>query len=198
MDKKQIQEQRIKGYFIQATKDLLKGEGLRVVSVRNIADRAGYSYATLYNYFKDVKDLIFECVKDFQEECEEMVIAETKDSQRGLIKIKAIIKSYIKYYIQYPGIFELFYIEKVNELQGKQQTVEIINTFLDKLCNEEWNYCISNNVVSMDDAMLKRRQLKYLVTGMLLLYISRRHPASYKEFMDDVEAQLNNILALQA
>ncbi len=72
MERKQIQEQRIKNYFIQATKDLLKGEGLRTVSVRNIADRAGYSYATLYNYFKDVKDLVFECVKDFQEECEEI------------------------------------------------------------------------------------------------------------------------------
>jgi len=196
MERKQIQEQRIKGYFIQATKDLLKGEGLRMVSVRNIADRAGYSYATLYNYFKDVKDLVFECVKDFQEECEEMVITKTKDSPQGLEKIKAITKSYIKYFVQYPGIFELFYTEKVTELQNKQQTVEMINTFLDKLTNDEWNYCISENLVSMDEAILKRGQLKYLVTGLLLLYISRRHPSSYQDFMNDVESQLNSVLGL--
>ena len=196
MKRKQIQEQRIKNYFIQATKDLLKGEGLRTVSVRNIADRAGYSYATLYNYFKDVKDLVFECVKDFQEECEEMIITETKNSSQGLEKIKAITKSYIKYFVQYPGIFELFYTEKVTELQNKQQTVEMINTFLDKLTNDEWNYCITNNIVSMNEAMLKRSQLKYLVTGLLLLYISRRHPSSYQDFMDDVESQLNSVLGL--
>jgi AcrR family transcriptional regulator len=194
MERKQIQEQRIKNYFIQATKDLLKGEGLRTVSVRNIADRAGYSYATLYNYFKDVKDLVFECVKDFQEECEEMIITETKDSPQGLGKIKAITKSYIKYFVQYPGIFELFYTEKVTELQNKQQTVEMINTFLDKLTNDEWNYCITNSIVSMNEAMLKRSQLKYLVTGLLLLYISRRHPSSYQDFMNDVESQLNSVL----
>ena len=196
MERKQIQEQRIKNYFIQATKDLLKGEGLRTVSVRNIADRAGYSYATLYNYFKDVKDLVFECVKDFQEECEEMIITETKNSSQGLEKIKAITKSYIKYFVQYPGIFELFYTEKVTELQNKQQTVEMINTFLDKLTNDEWNYCITNNIVSMNEAMLKRSQLKYLVTGLLLLYISRRHPSSYQDFMNDVESQLNSVLGL--
>ena len=196
MKRKQIQEQRIKNYFIQATKDLLKGEGLRTVSVRNIADRAGYSYATLYNYFKDVKDLVFECVKDFQEECEEMIITETKNSSQGLEKIKAITKSYIKYFVQYPGIFELFYTEKVTELQNKQQTVEMINTFLDKLTNDEWNYCITNNIVSMNEAMLKRSQLKYLVTGLLLLYISRRHPSSYQDFMNDVESQLNSVLGL--
>ena len=62
MEKKQIQEQRIKSYFIQATKEILKGEGLKCISVRNIADKAGYSYATLYNYFKDVQDLIHEMV----------------------------------------------------------------------------------------------------------------------------------------
>jgi len=196
MERKQIQEQRIKGYFIQATKDLLKGEGLRMVSVRNIADRAGYSYATLYNYFKDVKDLVFECVQDFQKECEEMIITDTKDSPQGLEKIKTITKSYIKYFVQYPGIFELFYTEKVTELQNKQQTVEMINTFLDKLTNDEWNYCISENLVSMDEAILKRGQLKYLVTGLLLLYISRRHPSSYQDFMNDVESQLNSVLGL--
>ncbi len=98
--------------------------------------------------------------------------------------------------MQYPGIFELFYTEKVTELQNKQQTVEMINTFLDKLTNDEWNYCITNNIVSMNEAMLKRSQLKYLVTGLLLLYISRRHPSSYQDFMNDVESQLNSVLGL--
>jgi AcrR family transcriptional regulator len=69
MKNKEIQEQRMRGYFIQATKNILKGEGLKSISVRNIADQAGYSYATLYNYFKDVNELIFLCVNDFQEEC---------------------------------------------------------------------------------------------------------------------------------
>ena len=41
MQKKEIQEQRIKGYFIEAAKEMLKGEGLKSISVRNIAERAG-------------------------------------------------------------------------------------------------------------------------------------------------------------
>jgi len=105
MGNKEIQEQRMKNYFIQATKEILKGEGLKCISVRNVADRAGYSYATLYNYFKDIKDLIFECVVDFQQECEEFVKAESKKSSAGKEKIKAVTTAYIKYFIQYPGIF---------------------------------------------------------------------------------------------
>ena len=60
MKNKELQEQRMKGYFLQATKDMLKSEGLKSVNVRAIADRAGYSYATLYNYFKDINDLKYD------------------------------------------------------------------------------------------------------------------------------------------
>ncbi|MDD5061870.1 MAG: TetR/AcrR family transcriptional regulator, partial [Candidatus Marinimicrobia bacterium] len=123
MIKKEIQEQRIRGYFIEATKELLKGEGLKSVSVRNIADRAGYSYATLYNYFNDAKDLIFVCVKDFQVECAAFVRNETTQGGHGIEKIKAIINAYVKYFVQYPGIFELFFLEKVADISSKQSTI---------------------------------------------------------------------------
>ena len=116
MNKREVQSQRIRGYFIQATKDILRGEGLRGISVRNISDQAGYSYATLYNYFSDIKELIFICVKDFQEECKELVQQETMQMEQGIPRIKQTINGFIKYFIQYPGIFELFYLEGLSDL----------------------------------------------------------------------------------
>ena len=155
-DNKKIQEERMKGYFVEATKKILKGEGLKAVNVRNIASEAGYSYATLYNYFKDVKDLVFECVKDFQNECEEIVRNETKKNKRGLEKIKNISKSYIKFFVQYPGIFELFYLERLSDLGYKSQLPKNIYNQLDKLCEEEWNYCVDNNECTFDELEIKK------------------------------------------
>lgn len=197
MGNKEIQEERMRGYFIQATKDLLKGEGLRSISVRNIADRAGYSYATLYNYFSDVKDLIFECVKDFQDEAAEFIASEVGEEQRGLEKIRGITEAYMKYFVQYPGIFELFYIEKTSDIARQQTTIEMIYTFLNRLCEDEWNYSTENRIISQDDANIMRNQLQYEVLGMLLLYITRKHPASYGEFRQIARIQLNRILGLE-
>lgn len=197
MGNKEIQEQRMKGYFIEASKDILKGEGLKSISVRNIAERAGYSYATLYNYFSDVKDLIFECVVDFQEECEVFIKAETKKSQPGLEKIKAVAKAYMKYFIQYPGIFELFFLEKTSDLARKQNTAELIYTFFDKVCAEQWDYCIQNKIVKKIEVELMKQTLKNMVAGLLLFYINRRQPATYKEFTELTEMQLNNILKIK-
>lgn len=193
MGNKEIQEQRMKGYFIQAAKEILSGEGLRNISVRNIAERAGYSYATLYNYFKDVKDLIFECVRDFQTECEEYVRKETKNNARGKEKIEAIVRAYVKYFVQYPGIFELFFLEKINDIGSKEVTIDLICNFLDRLCAEEWDYCVSKKVYSPKAASIKRKQIIYTTSGLLLLYINRRYPPAYRDFLNTLDEQLDAV-----
>jgi len=182
LDKKEIQEQRMKGYFIQATKEMLKGEGLKSLSVRKIADRAGYSYATMYHYFKDVQELIFVCVQDFQDECRDMVEAGTKGLLPGKEKISAKVSLYIQFFIDYPGIFELFYLEKMNDIERKQPVSALIYTFLTRLCQPEWEYCINQGVFSRDEALARQKELNYAVTGMMLHYLNRRQPADYKDF----------------
>ena len=194
MANKAIQEQRMKGYFIQAAKEILKGEGLKSVSVRNIADQAGYSYATLYNYFKDLKGLFFECIKEFQDECEEYVVNETKKVPRGAEKIKAISKAYAKYFIQYPSVFELFYLEKISDIEGKQSISDLICDFHDRLCAQEWDYCVKNEIVGLGQANSMRSILKYQVPGLLLLYLNRSNPVDYAEFMTILDKQLEKIV----
>ena len=194
MNKKEIQEQRMRGYFIQATKEILRGEGLVCVSVRNVADKAGYSYATLYNYFKDIKELIFLCVKDFQEECIEFINSETNSLEPGIEKIKGIIKAYNKYFIQYHGIFELFFIERISGIGSKHPTIDLIYKSLDDLCIKEWEYCMNNGLLKKDEFSIIKDQIKFTVTGMLLFFINRRRPDSYEEFMSILDIQIDRIL----
>jgi AcrR family transcriptional regulator len=194
MERKEIQEQRMRGYFIEATREILKGEGIRSVNVRAIAERAGYSYATLYNYFKDIKELVFICVRDFQLEAETLIKEKTKKSPRGTEKIRDIVKAYIEYFTQYPGIFELFFLEKMSSISGKQPTAALIFTFLDRLTTEEWNYCIEKEIFTAKKSSIRIKNLNFLVTGMLLMYMNRMHPESYSQFVDEVDAQLRFIL----
>ncbi len=190
-----IQEERMRGYFIQATKKILKGEGLKSVNVRNIAKDAGYSYATLYNYFKDVKELVFECAKEFQLECEEAIKHDTQKSEPGISKIKDITHSYIKYFVQYPGIFELFFLERVNDLGYNNPTISLVYSFLDRLCEDEWNYCIEMKICSKNEAKLKKETLKNTTVGILLFYLNRYSPSNYKDFIEITNRQLNSILS---
>ena len=190
MEKKEIQEQRMRGYFIEATKSLIQSEGVKSVSVRNIADQAGYSFATLYNYFKDVKVLIFECVKIFQEECETFAMNKVGVQPAGIPRIKAITKAYVNYFMEYPGIFDLFFVEKLGSMGNPQQMGHAIYSFLNYLCDSDWNVVRNQGIYSEQQIEDVQRQLNYMSTGMLLFYMNRLQPSSYAEFQTDLERQL--------
>lgn len=184
----------MKSYFIQATKDLLKAEGLKNVNVRNIADRAGYSYATLYNYFKDINDLVFLCVYDFYEECEQHVHAHAKKQERGVRRLRASVRGYVDFFVQYPGIFALFFMEDFGSFKDKTQVTDLISLSLDRVCEEEWNYCVSKGILKADCVELIKSQLRHATLGLLLLYINQRASFSYTELVSRLNLQTNAIL----
>ena len=194
MSNKDLQTERMKGYFIEAAREILKGEGVAAASVRNIADRAGYSYATLYNYFSDVKDLIFVCVTDFQRECTDQVNQDTAGVQRGRETLRAMLHSYIRYFIQYPGVFELFFLEKPSDISSNRTQMQQIYSFLDRLCEPEWQYCIDNHRIDTEIAGLLREQLNMSITGLLLFYLNRKQPERYDEFIRNATAQIDHLL----
>lgn len=66
-DKEQIKQQN-KIRFIEAAQQLIDAEGLEAVSIRKIAEKAGFHNSTIYLYFKDVDELIlFASLKYFNE-----------------------------------------------------------------------------------------------------------------------------------
>ena len=58
-DKKTIQKRRMMGYFIEAASQIIEEEGIDGVTIRKVADIAGYNSATMYNYFENLDHLIF-------------------------------------------------------------------------------------------------------------------------------------------
>lgn len=193
---KEIKEDRIKGYFIDAMKETLKGEGLKAVNVRSIAERAGYSYATLYNYFKDLNELVFLCVKDFTSECESFVDEKSKKYPLGKERIKVRMQGYINYFIQYPGIFELMFVEGMRDLGTSQPIALHIYTFIDKLIEHDIDTLIANNHLSPEEATILTFNLKNSITGLLLFYNHRMQPADYKELIAASNHQLDAILTV--
>ena len=58
MSNKEIRYKRNRGYFIDATREIIDKEGIEAVTIRKVAKMAGYNSATLYNYFNNVDHLI--------------------------------------------------------------------------------------------------------------------------------------------
>lgn len=187
MNNKDIQKIRMRNYFIQATREIILSEGLKAVSVRNIARKAGYSYATLYNYFKNAEELVFESVGIFSEECTLFVASQTEAMEKGTERLEKICKAYMDYFIQYPGIYELFYLEKMTD-----KTLSGINILLEELCKEDLDVMGRSGIIY--DRALLMDQLNYCSAGLLLYYLRRYVPAEYSDFIQRRDKLLKKII----
>ncbi|MFA8300375.1 MAG: TetR/AcrR family transcriptional regulator [Hyphomicrobiales bacterium] len=194
MKNKELQESRMKGYFIDAAKEILKSEGIRAISVRNVAEKAGYSFATLYNYFRDINDLVFLCINDFQSECKEYVLNDIDNSLKGRDRLKSLLKSYIKYFVEYPGIFELFYLVQVGGFGNKNDSLKIIDNSIYDICGDSFEYLLEGerlNNISMEDL---KTQVQLCVVGLLVIYINRNVPEDYRDFIARCDRQLDILI----
>jgi AcrR family transcriptional regulator len=183
---KAIQEERMKGYFLTAAKELIRGEGLAVVSTRNVAERAGYSYATMYNYFKDIRDLIFSCVEDFMAECREFVAKEVPSALSGEKALIAISSSYTKFFVQYPGIFDLFFQEKASKISTAKSNVNAIDALFDSLVEQRWKTIVDRKKNTQGASSQAQEFHKLALHGILLFYLNNRTTHSYKALMNQV------------
>ena len=60
---KMVKAQRTRRYFVDAAKEIIEEDSLSGVTIRSVAERAGYNSATLYNYFENMDQLLaFTCI----------------------------------------------------------------------------------------------------------------------------------------
>ncbi|MER0275019.1 TetR/AcrR family transcriptional regulator [Clostridioides difficile] len=68
MTNKELQKKRILMYFIEAAQNIMENEGIENITLRKVADMAGYNSSTLYKYFKNLDHLIsFASIKYFKD-----------------------------------------------------------------------------------------------------------------------------------
>lgn len=67
MTNKDLKKRRMLSYFIRSAQNIIKEDGISGVTLRKVAQGAGYNVATLYNYFEDLDQLVlFACLKYLQ------------------------------------------------------------------------------------------------------------------------------------
>lgn len=193
MSASDIQQQRMRDYFRNSAKEILRGEGLKAVSARNIADRAGYSYATLYNYFDDLSALIFECVRDFQSEINEVASLQIDAAATGDAKLKAGVTAWVNYFVQYPGIFELFFLERMGSVGNRSEIADLIYNSIEPACRPGIEKLVEEKNKTAEQAENLMDAIRFETTGLMLYYSNRKNPADYTGLIEKLNSRLADL-----
>lgn len=113
--REQIKQQRIMKYFIEATKEIINKDGIKGVTIRKVATLAGYTSATLYNYFDNLTHLIFLANMCHLEEYNNHLPEYITDCKNPIEIYMSICKCYTVHAYEKPETFELLFFSQKGE-----------------------------------------------------------------------------------
>lgn len=174
MSNKELQAQRMRTFFIDAAKEILQEEGVKKLSARKVGNRAGYSYATIYNYFKDLKELLTYCLADMLEDAYRALM-EVKEE--GLDPREQLIRygeQYYTYFANNPVLFDLLFIEELGaapeDVSEKMGELPSVGQLLIASIGE----CAQAGYILQDEVEVLAELLASSIHGKLLFCVKRR------------------------
>ena len=123
---------RIMVYFIEATRKLIQTEGVDGLSIRKIANEAGYNSATLYNYFHDLEHLtLFGSVCYLRDYVMALSTSLTPE-MNSMERFRTIYQCFNDIAFRNPDIFHNMFFGRHSEILGK-----VLHTYYYELFPEE-------------------------------------------------------------
>ena len=110
-ERKEREKQEMRKSIIDAAMHMFMYEGYENASIRKIADKIEYSPATIYLYYKDKDELLY----DVQAQCFEKLVgifSEKVNSEDPFTRLRQIGHAYIDFGLNNPEIYDLMFIMK--------------------------------------------------------------------------------------
>ena len=174
-ERKEKQKEEIRKMILNASMKLFIDEGFEKVSIRKIANIIEYSPTTIYLYFKDKNEILFDL-------CEEGFIMFEKLNS-NLLKINNPLKrlhkmgeNYVGFGLQHPEYYDLMFIqnapmEKLAQMNdGKwihgDRALELLRTIIKE--------CMTKKIIKRGDVDSVTMAVWGMVHGLVSLTIRKR------------------------
>lgn len=193
MDRKIIQEQRKKGYFIEAAKKIIKEEGVANLTVKKVADLAGFAPGTLYNYFADLNALLAYCALDFWEECKEYVLKVAENNDGLKKKIIGSCSAYVDYFFNNPNVFKLMFLEDFGKIPDEIQE-KFYNPVVVLLFFRYFEECAEEGLIPRENLKSIVNIVANFIHGILLFYIMGRTQDTREEIQLLLKEQIDYLV----
>jgi len=196
LNKREIQKKRMMNYFIEAAKEIIEEEGIQSLSVRKVGDLAGYSYATIYNYFKDLNTLLHYCILDYLEDCYEYIKEKIKKSIKSTNstdyrqRIELMSITYVEYFAKNPNRFQLIFVEDLGEPPG-ELLEKLHMTSVEVLLNEEIMKFAVKEKIDFKNAGILSDLIGYSIHGKLLMYLMGRKKTNINGLKKSIKTELD-------
>ena len=171
-ERKEREKTEMRELITAAAMKMFLEDGYAKTSIRGIADAIEYSPGTIYLYFKDKDELLYEVQADAYGRLLE-VFQKEATSTDPLKKLNEISRAYINFGLNNPELYDLMFIIRapmnVDEKLHKVNGANCLNYLIDCLTD-----CINKDLLRIDDVQQATLQIWSTVHGLVSLNLRCR------------------------
>ncbi|SEQ46612.1 transcriptional regulator, TetR family [Virgibacillus subterraneus] len=197
--RKEIQTARMWRFFLDATSELIEEKGLHHITIREIADRAGYTSSTVYNYFRDLSHLKFFAVMRDTDKYLKDLPNYMEKGNNTIEKWLYAWECFCKHSFQLPEVYSLLYIENLGTIPEElmQNYYQVYANELINLSEEVQSIITHHNIATRsslyiqsarEEGFIHEEDIEYIAdttmliwTGMLTNLLNLRRNVSKEE-----------------
>jgi len=212
IDSDDIKKKRTLKYFIEATKEVILDKGIEKVTIRNVAKRAGYNSATIYNYFDNYKQLIFFASLDFLSKYTQAMPNYIAKGGNEIERFVLMWECFCKYSFENPNIYYAIFTDELGD-HPENLMEKYFQIFPQKLGNPPERLLpmlldpdlanrasvaskplIEKGYLSKNQAEEVDNMITYIYHGMLTLMINNRINYTSEEAVRKIKKHIKTIV----
>lgn len=158
MSKKERQIRMMRKYFIDATVEIIEMDGIKEVTARKIAKKAGYTSSSIYNYFDELSHLIFFASMRFTKDYLNEATPYLMGGKNAIDSYLLTWKCFCKYSFKNPEIYHAIFIADLGENpQGiLEQYYSIYEEDIFEISSEYLHLVFEHDISKRSRAILER------------------------------------------
>ncbi|MBI9048136.1 MAG: TetR/AcrR family transcriptional regulator [Anaerolineaceae bacterium] len=185
----QRKSERVKHFFAETAKQMILDEGVGSVSVRKTAAKAGYSYATIYNHFENIDELLWYARELLIVDVADYIQKNNAGEVTRIEDVKAMFRSYVNCFIENPNVYHFFYFHKLEKSHKKRRALTEGEGYQDQFM-KPFQFLMQSGKYTMEEVALIGQTILYTSQGLLTLFISDNDQLT----KDDLYKNLNDVI----
>ncbi|MRG44175.1 TetR family transcriptional regulator [Chitinophaga sp. SYP-B3965] len=189
-DRKEREKAEMKRLIIEAAMQMFLEEGYEKTSIRNIADKIEYSPGTIYLYYKDKDELLYEVQREAFGRLYEAFV-QNAPSKSPWKRLEQISHTYVSFGREHPDLYDLMFIirapmNKVEDKGGWENGDACFNYLLECI-----TACIEKKLLRYTDIRLAALSVWSFTHGLVSLNVRCRF-----KVMDMEQDQINKAMEM--
>ncbi|WP_437953698.1 TetR/AcrR family transcriptional regulator [Sorangium sp. So ce296] len=131
LQRREQQKENLRGAILAAAGELFLEQGYEAFSMRQVAERIGYSATTIYRYYENKDDLLFAIVHEGFTEFQRTLVAAAESTADPIERMVALGAAYVRFGMQNPVHYRLMFMQRFDFVfdQRKEQQQPMVGSF---------------------------------------------------------------------